>query len=119
LSVSTDPNFASDSVYSGITALQYSANLPGASTYYWKVTAFNICNDSTSSNPFTFSIFRPDNLGGLALWLKADSGVTAPGNIVSTWKDASGNGIDAIVASVPAGSTGPTLGVAPEFLNKP
>jgi len=36
--------------------------------------------------------FLPSSLGGLALWLKADAGVTLSGSNVTAWADQSGNG---------------------------
>ena len=41
----------------------------------------------------------PDpSYGGMMLWLKADSGVTAPGNNVSAWADSSGSGNNAVTS---------------------
>lgn len=34
----------------------------------------------------------PNNINGLQLWLRADSGVTTSGGFVQTWNDVSGNG---------------------------
>jgi len=39
--------------------------------------------------------FLPSSLGGLALWLKADAGVTLSGSDVTAWADQSGNGRNA------------------------
>ena len=39
--------------------------------------------------------FLPSSLGGLALWLKADAGVTLAGSNVTAWEDQSGNGENA------------------------
>jgi len=39
--------------------------------------------------------FLPSSLGGLALWLKADAGVTLAGSNVTAWADQSGNGNNA------------------------
>ena len=38
--------------------------------------------------------FLPSSLGGLALWLKADAGVTLAGSNVTAWADQSENGFD-------------------------
>ena len=44
----------------------------------------------------------PEKLGArLALWLRADQGVTASGDAVTTWKDSSGNGNDATTMGMP------------------
>ena len=40
--------------------------------------------------------FLPTNLPGLMLWLRADTGITQGANGVSTWKDLSGHGYDAV-----------------------
>ena len=38
---------------------------------------------------------NPADIGGLAVWLKADTGVTESGGVVTIWEDQSGNGNDA------------------------
>lgn len=44
----------------------------------------------------------PSDISGLALWLKADAGVTYDGsNIVSSWADQSGNGFDGTATGSP------------------
>jgi hypothetical protein len=40
--------------------------------------------------------FLPSSLGGLALWLKADAGVTLAGSNVTAWADQSGSGNNAV-----------------------
>ncbi|MDB5283626.1 MAG: hypothetical protein JWO06_2701, partial [Bacteroidota bacterium] len=118
LYVSTDPTFASgNTIYNGLSTTQFSTSLSGNQTYYWKVSAFNICHDSSTSLSNSFSIFRPDNLAGLSLWLRADSGVTVTSGLVSRWHDWSNNNIDALTPT--NGLTSPALSTAPEFLNMP
>ena len=51
----------------------------------------------------TFKILRapflPSSLGGLALWLKADAGVTLAGSDVTAWADQSSNGNNFSISS--------------------
>ena len=49
-----------------------------------KNTTFKIPRTGTQA-------FLPSSLGGLALWLKADAGVTVSGGLVTAWEDQSGN----------------------------
>ncbi|MEI6122896.1 MAG: PKD domain-containing protein [Bacteroidota bacterium] len=93
LVIATDPIFSNiienayiDTTY--FTKLLSSAN----QNYYWRVYAYNICNDSSIALSNTFGIFSPIALGGLSLWLKADEGITLNSGHVSVWADQSGNG---------------------------
>jgi len=56
---------------------------------------------------------RPDALGGLELWLKADELHLADGTAVTTWADSSGQGHDAVTvaAAPPTFTTGPLTAV--------
>ena len=49
--------------------------------------------------------FLPSSLGGLALWLKADAGVTLFGGNVTAWADQSGNGKNATAIQAPLYAT--------------
>lgn len=49
--------------------------------------------------------FLPSSLGGLALWLKADAGVTLDGSNVIAWADQSGNGKNATAIEAPTYAT--------------
>jgi hypothetical protein len=49
--------------------------------------------------------FSPTDLTGLALWLKADAGVTLSGADVTAWADQSGNGNNASAVGTPSLST--------------
>jgi len=51
------------------------------------------------------SAFSPTDLTGLALWLKADAGVTLSGADVTAWADQSGNGNNAGALGTPSLST--------------
>lgn len=46
------------------------------------------------------SIIEPNNLPGLQLWLKYNTGITQSGGVVSSWADSSGNGRNATQATV-------------------
>jgi hypothetical protein len=48
-----------------------------------------------------FTPFSPASISGLALWLKADAGVTLSGSNVTGWADQSGNGKHATVYNNP------------------
>jgi hypothetical protein len=63
---------------------------------YWRVTAYNACRDSLSSEIFQFDILSASILNNATLWLNADSLVTLSDGKVSEWKDLSGNNFHAI-----------------------
>ncbi|MFN8297733.1 MAG: PKD domain-containing protein [Chitinophagales bacterium] len=87
----TNAAFTTGVAQQSTQGLQTSVVLAPNQTYYWKVIAYNICGDSTSSSTRRFTIFLPTSLGCLALWLKADTGIVQGGGTVSQWKDVSGN----------------------------
>jgi PKD repeat protein len=58
---------------------------------FWRVIAYNLCNDSTVSAERSFNIFLPNQVQGLQLWLRSDSAVALSGTNVSQWNDCSGN----------------------------
>ena len=63
-------------------------------TFTANVTATN--SNGTESASLVFTVAAPSPYAtGMALWLNADVGVTAPGGYVSTWLDQSGNHNDA------------------------
>jgi hypothetical protein len=47
------------------------------------------------------SMFSPENISDLSLWLKADAGVTLSGSSVTAWADQSGNGKNATAIESP------------------
>ena len=95
--VSPDPTFSSNvSYFNSIDSTQFVTTLPANQVYYWKVVAYNICGQANISQPFTFTIFNPGNLGGLVLWLKGDGGHINNGGSVSQWTDMSPSGVNAI-----------------------
>ena len=56
-----------------------------------KQANLNLKKNTTFKIPRTGVSFLPSSLGGLALWLKADAGVTVSGGLVTAWEDQSGN----------------------------
>lgn len=72
----------------------YSVSL-ATGTYYWRVLAANVCGNTTASDIRTLEVFSPINVANLAVWLRADSGVTISGGTVSQWSDGSGNNLNA------------------------
>lgn len=100
LLVSGDSSFTTAIASNNISATQYAAFVPSNPVYYWKVRAYNICNDSSESVRRLFTMFNPSNLGNLALWLEADAGITQHGDTVSQWSDQSGNGYHATQSNI-------------------
>ena len=92
---------ASDNLFSNIIFQQYSdssqlqADISNQDTVYWRVIAFNICNDSTESNTYELYFFSPVSIGGSYLWIHADSVLDNTG-IVQTWYDLSGQNNNAL-----------------------
>src|ERR1039458_2500119 len=44
---------------------------------------------------FSQSSFTPNNIPGIEIWLRSDTGLTLSGNLVTQWNDISGNGNNA------------------------
>ncbi len=101
LEISTDNFTTTAQLFSNLTATTHNVTLAGNQTYQWKVTAYNLCQDFAVSKVGVFSIFLPSDLPNLALWLRADTGVTITSGKVSGWNDISGNGIHASQVSAP------------------
>jgi hypothetical protein len=61
-------------------------------SYWWRVYAIGTCKDTTVSVVERFTIFKPELMEGMKLWLDAGQGVQTDeyGN-VSQWYDAAGN----------------------------
>lgn len=73
LEISTD-NFATTAQsYTNLPATAYSYTLASNQTYYWRVIAYNLCNDSHTSPIRIFTVFSPVDFTNLSLWLNADS----------------------------------------------
>lgn len=68
----------------------------------YTVTVSNVTDDAPTPNQIvttdvTFTDYEP--LAGMAMWLKANAGVTVTNGVVSSWLDYSGNGRDAVQAT--------------------
>ncbi|HIO72081.1 MAG TPA: PKD domain-containing protein, partial [Flavobacteriales bacterium] len=99
LQIASDSSFAViDTLIEMINATSYEFDLSSLSLgeSYWRVIAYNLCNDSITSTSRRFTVFDPAFIGGNQLWLAADIGVTQDiSNNVSLWSDQSVNGNDA------------------------
>jgi PKD repeat protein len=97
LDIAEDANFLNNKIYNvyNLTADTIIKNLTSCKTYYWRVRAFAPVV-TPYSEVASFTIFSPDCLPGLELWLDASSGVVKDNsNFVSLWKDQSNNKKDA------------------------
>ena len=65
--------------------------LPDTGTWFWRVTAFNLCGDSILSEIRKIVKVNPALNPKLQLWLSADEGITVTDSVVSQWADLSGN----------------------------
>ncbi|MBI5540675.1 MAG: PKD domain-containing protein [Bacteroidia bacterium] len=91
LQYSTDNTFLNNvSTFSNIQFNNFHTILSSVGQYYWRVIAYNICNDSVISSINSFNYFLPNNLQDNVIWLSADS-VELNSNTVHTWYDKSGN----------------------------
>ena len=112
--VSPDPTFATQTITTyNIYTNQLTLQLQPNTVYYWQVTAFNPCGDIAYSAIDTVTTFSPANLSSLALWLKADSGVSLSSGSVTQWNDESGNNYNATAS----GSAAPTVNSVVPLLN--
>jgi PKD repeat protein len=92
LFLSSDSNFNSAvQVVNTNLNTSYSVNLPITTVKFWKVVAYGLCGDSISSSVRKVQIFSPDAIAGLAVWLKADTGLIKNGNSISAWNNCVGN----------------------------
>jgi len=90
LQVSTTSNFvALFSDISGISTNTYSINFnTNFAKYYWRVRSFNGTYSNWSSIR-SFSIFNPNNINSIGLWLDADTGIVFESNNIREWHDLS------------------------------
>lgn len=90
---------ASDSLFSvnvvtlsSIVQNQYTYNVSSSNTqYFWHVRYHNGTTFSPWSSFRKFYVFRPSDITGLQLWLRADKGVTHTSGRISAWADKSAN----------------------------
>jgi PKD repeat protein len=96
LEYSTFPNFSGSTSIPDISTNSYQETMLLMDTYYWHVIAYNICGSSIVSNDTNiFTVFSPDSIPGLQLWLMGDSADTL-NSLVTQWNDQSGNGNDVV-----------------------
>ncbi|MEI6767241.1 MAG: PKD domain-containing protein [Bacteroidota bacterium] len=76
--------------FTGISGTSHSAGLAGNHSYFWRVFAYNPCNNSDSTFYRHLRIFNPSNITGLQLWLRSDTLVSPAGGPVASWGDSKG-----------------------------
>ncbi|MDX2003127.1 MAG: PKD domain-containing protein [Chitinophagales bacterium] len=93
LEIATDPNFGSIVYSAGTTAdsLRVAGLSFSTATYYWRVTGFNLCGQTSTSQTWSFTKYLPGLAGGLQFWVMADGAMTLDAqNGVSRWIDLTG-----------------------------
>ncbi|NLL27637.1 MAG: PKD domain-containing protein [Bacteroidales bacterium] len=68
----------------------YDLSLLPIDSIFWRIQAYNFCEDFATSNTYLIYKFSPTNLSNLALWLRADSVEIIDGKVVR-WYDLSSN----------------------------
>ena len=77
-------------------------NIKNTDSSIKKNISFSVKTTNTGSSKIQlYKKFLPNALQGLALWLKADAGVTLAGSNVTSWADQSGNGNNATSPTTP------------------
>jgi PKD repeat protein len=103
LKYTTDSTFNSNitTINVGLQNAYWLTPLSSNTTCYWRVEAFNgVSNVIGQARKFTN--FKPTDLPGCALWLRADTGLTLNGNGVQGWTDASSNNFNIVQATTAA-----------------
>ncbi len=59
-------------------------------TVFWKIQAYNSCNNLSESTTFYIDFFNPNNIGNIYLWINGDS-VKSNNGYIDTCYDISGN----------------------------
>jgi PKD repeat protein len=59
-------------------------------TVFWKIQAYNSCNNLSESTTFYIDFFNPNNIGNIYLWINGDS-VNSNNGYIDTCYDISGN----------------------------
>jgi PKD repeat protein len=116
LLVSGNSNFNNPTIYNLGNVTTHFLNLPSNNTYFWKVRAYNLCNDSIETGIYSFSLLSPTDFAGLSLWLRSDTGVTLVNGGVQQWSDISGNNHHCIQNT---SSARPTIANTPLINNYP
>ncbi len=92
LKYSTDSTFAIgvNTINIGLQLSYWLNNLQSNNTYFWRVDA-NTPNGIYIGKTSKLTVFKPTDLNGCQLWLRADTGVILNGNYVESWQDCSSN----------------------------
>jgi PKD repeat protein len=103
LKYTTDSSFINNitSINVGLQTAYWLTPLLSNTTYYWRVEA-NTGAATVIGQARKFTNFKPTDLLGCALWLRADTGLTLSGNNVQGWADASSNNFNIVQASATA-----------------
>jgi PKD repeat protein len=92
VSVSMDPTFSVGVIQSPpLLTEAWTTSTLSYGVWYWKITASTL-SGNVDSPTYTFTVFSPNQLANLSLWLKADAGISLDGNgNVQSWADQSAN----------------------------
>ncbi len=90
LKVTPDSTFQNNitTINTGLQTSYWLTALQSNTTYYWRVSAYNGINTTTGLMR-RFTNFKPTDILGCSVWLRADTGLVLNGNKVQTWQDAS------------------------------
>ncbi len=107
LKYTTDSTFNSNitTINVGLQNVHWLTSLSSNTTYYWRIEA-NTGSATVVGQARRFTNFKPTDLPGCALWLRADTGLTLNGNSIETWLDASINNLTVSQSTL---SSQPTL----------
>jgi len=88
LQIATDSLFNNIIIYQETVLNNYQLSIINYQLFYWRVIAFNICNDFVISEPYNFTIISIENFIGINLWLKASEGIVKDSiNNILAWKN--------------------------------
>ncbi len=90
IEISDDAGFENIIWSSDITDNSYSQAIADTGTYYWRVFAFNMCNDFNETDVDSFFVkrFSPADI---SFWIDASEKVSVSDNKVTAWQDKSQN----------------------------
>ncbi len=90
IEISDDAGFENIILSSDITDNSYSQAIADTGTYYWRVFAFNMCNDFNETAVDSFFVQRFAS-SDMSFWLDASEQISVIDNKVTTWHDKSQN----------------------------
>lgn len=91
IDVSLDSLFQAVIFSKPVTVNRTKATIANTKTAFWRVRAYNICNDSIVSDTFRLNIFSPDQINNMVFWVATDTGVQVVNGKILQWDDISGN----------------------------